>query len=350
MNEFIVKFRESSPGKKVLMVVLGVVGLLVGISLVIFIFGSVFGIATFSSISRTANDMVYQTSGNSVAPSYAYGGGMATTKIVMNESVARDADYYVAPTTMPLPIRGAPASTGDLPADKKIIRNGSLSMQVEKAEESAGAIQSIAIKYGGSVDNSNIYEVSDGVKSGNIVIRVPADKFDSVMTEVKKLALKVTNENVSSSDVTAQFVDLEASLKNMKAEEIQYQQIMAKATKIQDILDVSSRLADVRGRIERTQGQMNYLSRQVSMSTISVYLTAQAEVEVFGIVWRPLTVLKQALKSLIADLAGFVDYLIYLLFKLPVLILRLALFAFILWIIWKVGKWVKRKLFQNGTV
>ncbi|MFA6552542.1 MAG: DUF4349 domain-containing protein, partial [Candidatus Paceibacterota bacterium] len=120
--------------------------------------------------------------------------------------------------------------------------------------------------------------------------------------------------------------------------------IMSRAVKIQDVLDVSSRLADVRGRIERTQGQMNYLSRQVAMSTITVSLTSQAEVEVFGIVWRPLTVLKQAAQNLIADLAGFVDYLVYLLFKLPILILRLALFVFILWAIWKLGLAAKRRL------
>jgi hypothetical protein len=347
MNELLKKFQESSGVKKVLLAILALVALLVAITIIVFIFAAVFGMTAFSTVSKNVNQFAYEVSGNgsvSVAPSYG-GGTSAYKRISLDESATRDAADYYAPTVMPIP--GTPASTGSLPAEKKVIRNGSLSMQVDKAEESAGAIQAIAGKYGGFVENSNIYEVSDGVKSGSVVVRVPENKFDSAMADIKKLALKVTNDNVSSSDVTAQFVDLEASLKNMKAEEAQYREIMAKAVKIQDILDVSSRLADVRGRIERTQGQMNYLSRQVAMSTISVYLTAQAEVEVFGIVWRPLTVLKQATKNLVSDLAGFVDYLIYLVFKLPVFALRLALFGFILWIIWKIGKWGKSRLMPN---
>lgn len=344
MNEFLIKFKEGSAGKKVLMVVL----ILIAVLVVLFIFSAIFGFATFNTVRKSVvgsqSGFAYQVSEDSVGPSYGYGGGMMVEKVLStSRNDAYDSNYAI-PATMPMP--GASASTATLPADKKIIRNGSLSMQVEKAEESAFTIQDIAGKYGGSVENSSIYEVGDGVKSGSIVIRVPADKFDLVLADIKKLALKVTNENVNSSDVTAQFVDLEASLKNMKAEEVQYQQIMTKAVKIQDVLDVSSRLADVRGRIERTQGQINYLSRQVAMSTISVYLTAQAEVEVFGIVWRPLTVVKQAMKNLVSDLAGFVDYVIYLIFKLPVLVLRLALFGLILWIIWKIGVWGKRKLFS----
>jgi len=343
MNDFLRKFQESSGLKKLGLLLLGVAGVFVAFVIVVFTFTSVFGVTTFKSFSNVAEQAMYRTSvTGSMAPSYF--GGTTGKGISANESIAYDSyagDYSISPVP---PIFGTPASTVDLPADKKVIRNGSLGMLVEKAEDSASAISGIAAKYSGFVESSNIYEVSDGVKSGSVTVRVPEDKFNSVITDIKKLALKVTNENVNSSDVTAQFVDLEASLKNMKAEEIQYQQIMAKAVKIQDVLDVSSRLANVRGRIEQTQGQMNYLSRQVAMSTISVSLTAQAEVEVFGIVWRPLTVLKQAVKNLMSDLANFVDYLIYLMFKLPVLILQLALFGFILWIIWKIGKWGKRRL------
>jgi hypothetical protein len=342
MNEFILKFRESSAGKKVLIVVLAVIAFFIALWLIIFIFGVVFLGTGLSDMSKTVSGTAYQVSGNSIGMPYS-GGAMMEKQSYSSGRDASAYDYAVAPTIVPSPNS---ASTGNLPADKKVIKNGSLGMIVEKAEETAGKIQEIAKKYAGFVESSNIYDYSTGnsVKTGGITVRVPEDKFDLAMADIKKLATKVTSENVSSSDVTAQYVDLESSLKNMKAEEAQYREIMARAVKIQDVLDVSSRLADVRGRIERTQGQINYLSRQVAMSTIVVSLTSQAEVEVFGIVWRPLTVLKQAAQNLVSDLAGFVDYLIYLLFKLPILILRLALFVFILWIIWKVGKVAKRRL------
>ena len=341
MNEFIQKFKESSASKKAIMIALAVVGFFVILWLIIFIFGIIFLGTGFNAVSKTTSNIAYQVSGGYGVPS-AINGMMG--KQIAVDSAGRSYGYESS-AAMPI-VPGTTASTEALPFDKKIIRNGSLSMVVEKAEDTAAAIQNIAKGYDGFVENSSVYDysVGNGVKTGYITVRVPEDKFDLAIKDIKKLATKVTSESVNSSDVSAQYVDLESSLKNMKAEEAQYRDIMSRAVKIQDVLDVSSRLADVRGRIERTQGQMNYLSRQVAMSTITVSLTSQAEVEVFGIVWRPLTVLKQAAQNLIADLAGFVDYLVYLLFKLPILILRLALFVFILWAIWKLGLAAKRRL------
>jgi len=288
----------------------------------------------------------------SIAPQYgvdesatiSYGGGYAGKGIAMD---SYGGGNRVISPTMPYPSPMPPASTSVLPkVDRKVIQNGSLNLLVKKAEESASAIQKIAEKYEGFVDNLSINEVSEGVKSGNITIRIPQNHFNEAWGDIKVLAVKVEHEDVSSQDVTAQFVDLEAQLTNYKAEEKQYREIMDKAVKTEDILNVAARLAEVRGRIEYVQGQMNYLSRQVDMATISVYLTSEPEVEVFGIVWRPLTVLKQAVKNLLADLADFVDAVIYFIFKLPVLIIQIALYILALWVVWKVLYSVYRKFFK----
>jgi hypothetical protein len=158
------------------------------------------------------------------------------------------------------------------------------------------------------------------------------------MEAFKKVAVKVSNESVSSNDVTAQYVDLEAEVKNYKAEEIQYREIMSKAVKIEDVLNVSAKLAEVRGKIDRTQAQINYLSRQVEMSTISLSLTGESEVKIFGIVWRPFTVLKQSIRNLFADLANLADWIIGFIFRLPVLIIKLVLFVLVIFVAIKVFK------------
>jgi hypothetical protein len=167
---------------------------------------------------------------------------------------------------------------------------------------------------------------------------VPSKNFVNAIEAFKKIAVKVSNESVSSNDVTAQYVDLEAELKNYKAEEVQYREIMSRAVKIEDVLNVSAKLAEVRGRIDRTQAQMNYLSRQVDMSTISISLTGESEVKIFGIVWRPFTVLKQSIRNLFAELANFADWLIGFAFKLPILIIKLAFLILVLWVVVKVFK------------
>lgn len=285
---------------------------------------------------------------NSVNPMYAIQGftsGSASTMMYRANAVSDSATAYSEKGISPMPPvpGGAPASTPTLPSDRKVIQNGSLDLLVKNADDASKEITKIAESNDGFTESSNLYEVSDGVKSGSVTVRVPEDKFTTVMEAIKALAVKVKNEGVTSSDVTAQYVDLQAQIKNYQAEEAQYRAIMAQAVKIQDILDVASRLANVRGQIERAQGQLNYLSRQVAMSTITVSMTAEPEVQVFGIVWRPLTVLKQAFKSMLTDLAGFVDWLIKFVFALPIIILRIIFAVLILWVIWIIIVWLRHK-------
>ncbi len=230
---------------------------------------------------------------------------------------------------------------------RKVVKNGSLSLLVKKAEEVAASIQAVAERLGGFVQDSQVYEVSAGVKSGTVTIRVSADKFNEAVSEIKKLAVKVERENISAQDVTEQFVDLEAQLKNYRAEEQQYLRIMEQALTVQDTLDVAQRLAYVRGNIERTQGQLQYLSRQVDMSTITTMLTAEADIEVFGIRWRPLFVVKQAFRGLLSGLTGYVDAMIAFVFRLPVYLLWIATLAVIIFLAWKVTMWIKRKFFSK---
>lgn len=228
--------------------------------------------------------------------------------------------------------------------DRKIIKNGSLNIIVERAEETANEIKEIAKNFEGFVENVNIFEVSKDVKEGYITIRLPADRFDEAMEEIKALAIKVEREQVNARDVTEQFIDLEARLKNLKAEEEQYLKILKKAETVEDMLNVSKQLSNVRGRIEQIEGQLKYLSRQIDMSSISVHLTAIAEVEVFGIHWRPLTVAKQALKNMFEGFTKFVDAIIIFLIKLPIIILWIATIALLVFIVWKIGRWAWRLL------
>lgn len=271
---------------------------------------------------------------------YGKGGGVA---MGMERAVSYD---YVGKTGGTSVIYQANSSTPNLPFDKKVIKNGSLDLIVKKTETAIAQIESIAKTFEGFVENANVYEVSDGNKSGSMTIRVPSKNFSDALSSIKSVAIKVGSESVSSSDVTAQYVDLEAEIKNYKAEEKQYREIMEKAVKIEDVLNVAGRLAEVRGKIDRAEAQLNYLGRQVDMSTINISLTGEAEVKVFGIVWRPLTVLKQSVKGMFSDLTSFVDWLIGFIFRLPILVLKLAFWVLVAFVVVKVFKKVIRYFFK----
>lgn len=233
----------------------------------------------------------------------------------------------------------APAS------DRKVIRTGDLKLLVAKAEATSEQIKTIANTLGGFVDNVYIYDVTDASKAGSVTIKVPADKFDNAVKEIKKLAIKVENEKVSASDVTEAWVDLQARLKSLQAEEAQYLEIMKDAKKVEDVLKVTENLSSVRSDIERLQSKIKYLSGQVELSSITVSLEEDADVQVFGLRWRPLIVLKQALRNMLNGLTGYADAIIGFIFILPTLILWIVTGIAVLWVVRKIYRFVKTKFF-----
>ncbi|MFH0891113.1 MAG: DUF4349 domain-containing protein, partial [Candidatus Liptonbacteria bacterium] len=170
-------------------------------------------------------------------------------------------------------------------------------------------------------------------------------KFDETLAEIKKLGIKVESENVNAQDVTEHYVDLEAQLKNYRLEEQQYQEILKKAQKVEEMLNVHSQLARVRGDIERIEGQLKYLSSQVDMSSITVNLTGEADTTVLGIRWRPLYEMKLALRSMLESLTSFIDMIIGLVIYLPIIILWLALLIFVFWLGRKLWSWFRNRFF-----
>jgi hypothetical protein len=221
--------------------------------------------------------------------------------------------------------------------ERKLIQNGALSLIVEKAEDAVTNLSKIAEKLGGRIDSVGFYN-GDGVakKQATVVMRIPAVNFSAGMDQVKSIAKKVQSENISTEDITEKFIDMQARLKNLKAEEEQYLEIMKKAVKIDDILKVSQKLYFVRQQIEQLQGQMNYLSRQVDMSVITIQLSSLPDIVPTNVEWSPSTTVKEATQGLIDGFYAFLKILIFLaIYLLPILILWISVSILSLWLIWK---------------
>ncbi len=231
--------------------------------------------------------------------------------------------------------------------DKKVIKTANLSLVVEEVEIAMANIKGIAESLGGSADNRNIYESGNDRKYGNITVRVPNGNFDIALQSIKKDARKVTNESVNSRDVTEEYIDLAAQLKNLKSVELQYVEVLQKAETIDDILKVRNVLDRTRSEIERLQGGMLYLERQVAMSTISISLVSEADVEVMGVVWSPIAKIKQAALRTLESIIVFVYAMINIVFFIPVVILWLGVFIGSMIFSWKSGMWLKVRLFEK---
>ncbi len=210
-------------------------------------------------------------------------------------------------------------------SEKKIIKNGNLSLKVDNVDRAGADILKIARDNEGEVASSNVYQSGSKVKRGNITVKVPVKNFEKTFSELKKVASLVISESTSGADVTEQYADLQAQIKNKKAEEEAFVRIMTQAQKIDDILAVQRELSRVRGQIEQIQGRIKYMESQTDMSTISVSLSEDASISIADR-WRPLQVAKESASVLIKKVQNFVDFVIRLIILvLPVFILYLLL-------------------------
>ncbi len=158
----------------------------------------------------------------------------------------------------------------DIP-DRLVVRNGSMEVVVDDVNEAARDLGEIAGTFGGHVVSSSVYE-DEGRTFGSVVIRVDADSFDSALEAIRALAVEVIRENTSSRDVTEEYVDLTARLRNLERTEAQLLELMEQAESVEVVLEVQRELTNVRGQIEQLQGRIRYLEQTSATSLIEVYL------------------------------------------------------------------------------
>jgi len=164
--------------------------------------------------------------------------------------------------------------------ERKIIRNADLQLETDAPEEAQQKITTIAESKNGFVVEST-QSSSSNVKTGTrdtvtMTVRVPAEKFNESLDEIRKTASRVIVETVKGTDVTEEFIDIEARLKAKKSLEMQFLEIMKRANSVEDALNVQRQLAEVRGEIEKIEGRKRFLENQASLSTIKIRLQTPA--------------------------------------------------------------------------
>jgi hypothetical protein len=154
---------------------------------------------------------------------------------------------------------------------KKIVKDGTIQFETGDLLASRKRILNALKKYGGYVDGDNQSINSDSNrKEYELKIRVPAKYFDFLLDTVSCTADKIETKNIIITDVTTRFIDISTRLRNKKTLEKRYLELLSKANKISDLLAIESKLNDIRSDIESTQGQLNYLSKQVAFSSLDI--------------------------------------------------------------------------------
>lgn len=187
---------------------------------------------------------------------------------------------------------GGPEAGGGLPLpsqlDRKIVRTANLELEVEDVSAAVREVEGAAVAAGGFVSESNVFidqpEPDDGgsveaprrTQTATVTIRVPAGEYGGVMERLRGIAKQVRSERSEASEVTEEYTDLEARLRNLEATEASYLELLTRAGEIPDILLVQDRLSQVRLEIEQVQGRINLLDNLTDLATITIQLSLPA--------------------------------------------------------------------------
>jgi hypothetical protein len=198
-------------------------------------------------------------------------------------SPAQNAQALIAPTILQrrqdeqrqeIPLDSAGAAQAFM---RKVIQNAEMTIESDKPDEGQQKIGVIAEKHGGFVvisESKHNEAASQNVASTvvNVVVRVPAQKFQATLDEIRAVGERILHEKSSGQDVTEEYIDLEARIRTKRALEAQFLEIMKQARKISDAMEVQTQLAEVRTEIERLEGRRRFLENQSALSTINITL------------------------------------------------------------------------------
>jgi len=196
--------------------------------------------------------------------------------------------------------------------ERLIIRNAELSIVVTDTLVALTALSQLAEAMGGYVVSSSTYQAGQGALQADVQFRVEAKRFDEALQAVRALAVQVERETVSGQDVSAEYFDLEAQLRNLENTEAQLRKLQSEATTTQDVLAVYRELATIRGEIDRIKGRMQYLSQSAALASISVSLKPDVLAQPIQIAgWRPEGVAREAVQALVIALQALATLAIW---------------------------------------
>ncbi len=154
--------------------------------------------------------------------------------------------------------------------ERKIVYRSTVQLRVENFDGLPDQVLALAKKHGGFVKDSSLDTVSRQARSGEWTLRVPVDAYEAFLEEARGLG-DLQNLSTTSEEVTAEFYDVEARIRNKQKEEARLLVHLDDSTgKLEDILAVERELTRVREELERLQGRMRVLRELTSLTTVTL--------------------------------------------------------------------------------
>lgn len=154
--------------------------------------------------------------------------------------------------------------------DRMIVKSGQIQIEADNYDIILNEISKLTGEYKGYIINSTSSLTLASKKQGNVNVKIPAASFDEFVRKISGLG-KVMSENISSHDITDEFIDTQARLNTQKELEKRLLDLLNDRTgKLSDVIEVENKLSDVRSKIESAEGKINFLKNQAEYSTLQI--------------------------------------------------------------------------------
>lgn len=219
---------------------------------------------------------------------------------------------------------GGTSRVQDAIIERKLIKNGEVSFKTKSLADTKNKVQVALKSVNGYIAKETAYDYSEN-PSEELTVRVPSKDFDVFMDKILEGVDELDSKHIDIQDVTEEFVDIEARLKNKKQLETKYQDLLSKTNNMDEILRIEKEISSIREDIESTEGRLKYLGNQVSYSTLQIrYYEKRTSGFNFG------GKIGEALKN---GSTGFLWFLIFMVQMWPLWLVGGCTWWFIVWLI-----------------
>lgn len=194
-----------------------------------------------------------------------------------------------------------------LPEGPRVQRSARLSLEVSNGQFDASLDRAIALVQGegGYIAGSQARaDEADRLRSGQVTFMVPAARFDSVLTALRRLG-KTESISIAGNDVSQQYVDLQARLRNAEAQRNAMLALMQQARSVNEMIQIQNQLARITEQIEQLKGQIDYLEHTTTFATLTVSIreaAASAQPDEWGLS----SAVSRALHNFVNSLNGLI--------------------------------------------
>ncbi len=162
-----------------------------------------------------------------------------------------------------------PQAGPEISTDRKVIQEGTIIFDTKDAKTTGQQIAQAVLANKGYITEDSQSDYGTAVEH-RVMIKVPAGNFDALLGTISKGADNLKSKSINAQDVTEEYMDVESRIKTKKELGNRYQQLLQKATKVEEMLAIEREMGTLRTEIESIEGRLRYLKDRVAFSTLTV--------------------------------------------------------------------------------